>query len=527
MKILTAAQMGEVDRLSTDIYRIPSLLLMENAGRAVADAVEESIPAGVRKKVFVLCGKGNNGGDGFVAARYLSLRGGHPEILLFADPGQLKGDALTNYEIAQAMRIRTHALVDDGEARSFLRRFSEVDVVIDGLFGTGLTKPISGIFKYVVEWVRRIATRAFVLSVDIPSGLFADSAAVPGPAVQADLTVTFTALKKALFSPPASAHAGRVKVVPIGSPPGLLDNPLYRLESVDAPLIRPAIPRRPLDSHKGTFGHVYVVAGSRGKSGAALMTGLAALRCGAGLVTLWLPSSLQRPLAGKVPELMTEFVAETPEGSVDSAAADQILPKLRDADVLIVGPGLTTAPRTKALAERLVRNSTVPVVLDADGINAFASHPEGLSNDNGQGVVITPHPGEMARLLGTTISAVQKSRIECAEETSARHSIHTILKGYQTVIASPAGRILINTTGNPGMATGGSGDILAGMVGCFVGMWNRRRGANSLVTHLAAAVYLHGLAGDLAAEEKGMESMIATDLLPHLPDAFKRVTRQL
>jgi NAD(P)H-hydrate epimerase len=258
------------------------------------------------------------------------------------------------------------------------------------------------------------------------------------------------------------------------------------------------------------------------------MTGLAALRSGAGLVTLWLPNSLQRDIVGKVPELMTEFLPETDAGTSDSAGAEAVLSQLGQADALVIGPGLTQERRTGDLIRRLVRESRVPVVLDADGINAFASHPENLKNQEGLPVIITPHPGEMARLLGRTILSIQKSRMETARHCAAAHGCHVILKGFQTVVGTPTGRLLINSTGNPGMATGGTGDILAGMVGRFTAAWCRRfKGVDLgvLAEYLAAAVYLHGLAGDFAAGEKGEDSLIATDLLTHLPAAFKHARR--
>jgi NAD(P)H-hydrate epimerase len=363
----------------------------------------------------------------------------------------------------------------------------------------------------------------------MPSGLFSDSPAVPGPAVKAHLTVTFTALKPALLLPPAADRAGRVVVAPIGSPCTLLENPDYRMNLIDAHQARAALPPRPRDSHKGSFGHVFVVAGSRGKSGAALMTGLAALRSGAGLVTLYLPRSLQRDVVGKVPELMTESIPETPEGTAHTSAAEAILKQAAEANVLAVGPGMTTNRSTQELIRTLVQQSPIPVVLDADGINAFEGKKEILRNQKRQPVVITPHPGEMARLLKTTIARVQADRIETARRCSQASGAFSILKGFQTVVATPTGQIFINNTGNPGMATAGSGDILAGILARFVAGWSRRfRGADliALADHISAAVYFHGVAGDLAAEQKGVESMIATDLLAHLPEAFKRVVSE-
>jgi NAD(P)H-hydrate epimerase len=528
MKILTASQMAEVDRLTTEIYRIPSILLMENAGRSFADELGKAVPDLNKKRIQVFCGKGNNGGDGFVAARYLSLRGAKPEVLLFADPHNLKGDALTNWDIIQSLGTPVRILSAPAEARAFLKRAPVPDVIIDALFGTGLSKPIGREFEPIVDWVNDAGSTAFVASVDIPSGLFADSAGIPGPSVKARLTVTFTTLKLALVLSPAAENAGNVFVAPIGSPASLLENSEYRMNLIDAAQVRKVLPPRARDAHKGTYGHIYVVAGSRGKSGAALMTGLAALRSGAGLVTLWLAESLQHDVVGKFPELMTESLPETSEGTLDRQAAEKLLAAAVQADALVVGPGVTTQRATREAVREIVRRSPVPVVLDADGINAFASVAESLRNENGQAVVITPHPGEMARLLGRTIGEVQRSRLETARHCAEALHCFAILKGHQTVVASPTGQIFINSTGNPGMATGGSGDILAGMAGRFVAGWNRKyHGADmqSLSDYLSAAVYLHGLAGDLAAEEKGEESMIATDLIPHLPEAFKRVCR--
>jgi NAD(P)H-hydrate epimerase len=282
------------------------------------------------------------------------------------------------------------------------------------------------------------------------------------------------------------------------------------------------------ESHKGTYGHVYIVAGSRGKSGAALMAGQSALRAGAGLVTLLLPTGLQRHVAGRVPELMTEPLPETPEGTLDTAALEPILGFAKQADAIVIGPGLTTHDATKRLVQELVRLSPAPIVLDADGINAFAGKPEVLRNDAGRAVVITPHPGEMARLLGTSIFQVQAHRLETALRCSREYGWCTVLKGYRSIVATPDGRVRINPTGNPGMATGGTGDILAGMIGRFLAAWGLRfHGADLLALgdYVGTAVYLHGLAGDIAAAEKSEESLVATDLVTSMPKAFLSIVR--
>jgi NAD(P)H-hydrate epimerase len=412
------------------------------------------------------------------------------------------------------------------DALPLLNARSVPDVVIDAIFGTGLSKPVGPELAGVIDWTNRAGSKALVVAVDIPSGLMADSPAIPGPAVKAGLTITFSALKLALVVPPAADLAGRVVVAPIGSPEPLLDDPRYSLFFADEALARRALPPRPRTGHKGTFGHVYIAAGSRGKSGAALMTGIAALRSGAGLVTLWLPESLQREVVGKVPELMCEPLPETNDGTAAAGSADPLLSRLGSCDCLVVGPGLTTHPETQGFVHEIVQRSTVPVVIDADGINAFDTCPELLCNRCDQPIAITPHPGEMARLIGLPIAEIQMNRLETARRWSQRTGCYIVLKGFQTITAAPDGSAYINSTGNPGMATGGTGDILAGIMGRFAAGW-KTKGADPgiLGGFLAAAVYVHGLAGDLAAEEKGMESLIATDLVPFLPGAFKRISR--
>lgn len=519
--------MGEVDRLTTERYLMPSILLMENAGRSFVDELEKACPGLYGKRIVILCGRGNNGGDGFVAARYLALRNANPTIWLFSDPDKIRGDARTNWEIVRAMDLPVQIFATSAEARSHLRKASYPDVVVDALFGTGLSKPIGPDFRPMIDWINEASTGAFVAAVDIPSGILADSSAVPGPAVKAHLTVTFSALKPAQVVPPASDFAGKVILVPIGSPSALFENREYRLNLIDPAQVLRALPRRAPDSHKGTFGHVFVVAGSRGKSGAALMTGLAALRSGAGLVTLWLPKGLQRSVIGKFPELMTEFLPETEDETSDRSGAARVLDQLSQVEALVLGPGMTTHPSTRRLIWELVRHSPVPVILDADGINAFVPPAEPLKNDQGWPIVITPHPGEMARLTGKKTSDVQKNRLETARDCAARHHCYVVLKGFQTVIATPEGDLYINSTGNPGMATGGTGDILAGMLGRFVAGWKiraERDGKQDLADYVSAAVYLHGLAGDLAAESESMESLIATDLIAYLPKAFKKIS---
>jgi NAD(P)H-hydrate epimerase len=529
MKILTAKQMGEVDRLTSERYGIPSLLLMENAGRSVTDELERACPDLARKRILILCGTGNNGGDGLVVARHLVARGVRPEVWILGDAARYRGDALENWKMLQNLDLLVHVLPESKDRTALLKRTPRPDVIVDALFGTGLSKPIGPDFRNTIQWINQARPHAFVASVDIPSGVFADRSYIEGTTVQADLTVTFTALKAALVFPPAAEKAGRVMVAPIGSPAVLLENPEYRSELIESDHVRRVLPARPRDSHKGTFGHVFILAGSRDKSGAALMTGLAAMRSGAGLVTLMLPKSLHSRIFGQVPELMTFWLPETEEGTVDASSAEMVIEQLSQADAVVIGPGLSTNPSTQKFVREIVQKAPVPVVLDADGINAFTGMSASLCNEAGHPIVITPHPGEMARLLGVTIADIQRRRLEYAEGCSRKHNVYTVLKGFQTLVATPSGHILVNTTGNPGMATGGTGDILSGMMGRFVAGWRRKFGAGNketLADFVSAAVYLHGKAGDLAAAAMGEESLIATDLLAHLPAAFQGVCRK-
>ncbi len=531
MKILTSAQMGEVDRLSSERFGIPSLLLMECAGKAVCDALLEAHGSLAGRRIVIVCGCGNNGGDGLVAARHLLSRGLSAEVILAGDPKRLRGDALANWKIHEQLGLPTTVLPAAADRRSFLRNAPQPDVLVDALFGTGLSRPLEGDYARLVEWINGISAKAKIVSVDLPSGLSADTGSLIGATVHAGLTVTFTALKPALVFPPAAECAGKVVVAAIGSPSELVQNRDYWLELTDRETVRRVVPARARQSHKGHYGHLFVVAGSHGKSGAALMAGMGALRAGAGLVTLGLPAGLKRHVVGRFPELMTEFLPETGGGAIAEGALGAIMARLAGMDAVVAGPGLSQSESTRKMVRLLVRRSPVPIVLDADGLNAFAGEPHRLENEHSQPIVITPHPGEMARLSGRTVAEIQETRIETARQFSRAHGCYTVLKGCQTIIVSPTGRTLVNGTGNPGMATAGTGDVLAGMVGRFVAGWARRRseraasqGSASLTDHLAASVYLHGLAGDLAASEAGEESLVATDLLRCLPGAFRGVS---
>ncbi len=495
MKILTAQQLRTLDSRSGD-----TLALMENAGARVVAAIEERFDNVRDLTVSILCGKGNNGGDGFVVARLLQDLGCTPRVALLAQPQDVAGDAAVKLK-----GLRPSVIENDADWNAFTEN-PQPNLVIDALLGTGLTRPVEGIYRHVIESLPERFPNAIILSVDIPSGLAADSGELIGPAVQADVTVTFAALKYCLVFPPAHKWAGDIVVADIGNPPQLLESPEHNLNLIGSDTFTRARHRREENTHKGNYGRVLIVAGSLGKSGAAAMAGQAALRSGAGLVTVTTPVNCLPIVAASMPELMTEPLEWPLENILDGKT------------VMAIGPGLGLDPHTRASVRSAVREALIPMVIDADGLNAFVGHVEDFDSD-GRDIVITPHPGEMARLLGRNIEFVNSNRIQVATSFAVQHSLFVVLKGFRTVVATPEGDVYINATGNPGMASAGMGDILTGML---AGLLAQDR-LGTITEKVLLAVHLHGLAGDLAAEEIGEEPLVATDLLHYLGGAWERI----
>jgi NAD(P)H-hydrate epimerase len=515
MRVLNAEQMREADRRTIEDIGIPSLVLMENAGRQVVAAIEASFEEALSGHVAILCGRGSNGGDGFVVARTLHERGVDPLIVLLGRVVEVRGDARANLEILGHLGL---TVVEVTDAQAWELHFSEIsrsDLIVDAIFGTGFRGPIDGMLQTVVQDVN--GSGIPVVAIDLPSGLSADSHEVSGEAIEASMTVTLGAPKLPLVLPPAERHAGDLVIADIGIPCEViqaLEGPRIELLTRDA--MRALVEPRPADAHKGDFGRVLIVAGSMGKTGAAHLAGMGALRSGAGLVTIATPRSCLPVVASMAPEYMTEPLDESASGGIDFAALERVL-ELR-ADIVAAGPGLGTAPATAAFVQGLVERSGVPLVLDADALNAFAEDPERLVGRDGVDVIITPHPGEMARLSGLSDDQVQRDRVEVARRFAVDHRVHVVLKGHRTVIATPDGDVFINLTGNPGMATGGTGDVLTGMIAAWFGQLLDAVAASKL------AVYLHGLAGDLAEADEGEVAMTAGDLLMRLGDAVLELT---
>ncbi len=510
MKIVSAAEMREIDRATSERFGVPSLTLMENAGAAVATFVESQYPRA--KRIGVVCGKGNNGGDGFVAARKLHEAGKEVRVLLLAERSELRGDAaemFTRLPIAP-VTASSHEPLKAEAARAVF----DADLLVDAVLGTGFRPPVSGLYGEAIAAMN--AGSAPVIAVDIPSGADADVMGEQvGAVAQADAIVTFTAPRPAhIFG---NLTAGPTVISPIGSPDEAIVSSL-QLNLITAHEIAPLTGPRPLEANKGNFGHVLVLGGSTGKAGAAAMAGMAVLRAGAGLSTVATAKSVLATVGGFHPELMTEPLEETEAGSISLAALEQgrLDALVKGKTVLAVGPGISRHPDTAALVRGVIRKYDLRIVLDADGLNAFEDRAAELKKKSGA-LVITPHPGEMARLTGLTIAAIQRDRLNVARSFAREHQLIVVLKGHRTLVALPDGTVWVNTTGNPGMATGGTGDILTGMVSGLIAQ-NPERVEEAVM----AAVHLHGLAGDVACESMGELSLVATDLLKALPEAMRR-----
>ena len=518
IKVVTAQEMQNLDRRATAEYGIPSLVLMENAGSGATREMLATFPALLRSRVAILCGRGNNGGDGFVVARHLLDRGAILETFLLARREEIAGDARINLEILEKMGAHLTEVRDGGQLGVLSDRLTSTDVVVDALLGTGTHGPARGMLAEAIELVNRAGRP--VVAVDIPSGLIADDPEPPGPAIRATLTVTCALPKRCLLLYPAAGYAGTVRIVPLGIPSSLSRDPELLLGLLEAPDVVAAFPPRNPAAHKGTFGHVLVIAGSVGKTGAAALASLAALRVGAGLVTLALPHSLNDVMEAKLTEVMTEPVAETEARSIGQEALDRLLRLAAGKSAVALGPGLGTHPSTQKLVHELLSSLKLPIVLDADGINALAGRADLLTRTNGP-VIVTPHPGELSRLLDVPRDEVLRKRIALAQDAASRLKVTLVLKVARTIVASPARDAVMVPTGNPGMATGGTGDVLTGLIAGLL--------AQGVAPGLAAqaGAYVHGLAGDLAAAHLGQEGMLAGDLLDHVPSAIQQVKAPL
>ena len=515
MKILNSAQMKAIDRATIEDVGIPGPVLMENAGLQITRFLLDRFPSPAEERIAIVAGKGNNGGDGFVVARHLFNAGGRPKVLLLGRKEDLRGEAALNLGILLKLGLPVRELPDAAAWADAGGDLRTATVIVDAIFGTGLAKPAAGLFARAIDDINKAP--GYVLAVDMPSGLSSDTFEIIGPCVMADLTVTLAALKIAQVFPPAEDYVGDLAVVDISTPPFLFDGPDFRLELADRGMVRPYFKNRPRSSHKGSYGHLLVVAGSFGKTGAAAMAAKAALKIGAGLVTVATAASGLPAIARSMMELMTEPLAETPEKSIAAEAAARVVELLEGKNGLVLGPGLTTHPSTAEFVRRLLPKIKVPAVIDADGLNIISSDPGllGLLKDLPGPVVLTPHPGEFARLTSSSIPDVLARRLELAPAFAERHGVYLVLKGYRTLVAAPDSRVFVNPTGNPGMASGGSGDVLSGLIGSEIVQ------EKNTLEAVVAAVYAHGLSGDLGSAKLSEKSLTASDLIRFLPQAIK------
>jgi NAD(P)H-hydrate epimerase len=509
--------MRELDRLAMETYGIPGVVLMENAGAQVVRILWQEYPDLQARRVAVLCGRGNNGGDGFVIARYLHTRGVSVSVFIMGDPADIHGDAGVHLNILRRAGVAPEAVPTAEAAQAVGARMGGYDILIDALLGTGLKAEVSGLFQCIIAAMN--ASGRPIVAVDIPSGLSADAGTLLGEHVRADLTVTMALPKRGLLLYPAAEHVGRLVVVDIGFPAAVREHAAVRCHVLEAHDVAAQLPARRADTHKGTYGHVLVVAGSPGKTGAGALASVAALRTGAGLVSFALPHTLNAAMEAKLTEVMTIPLPEPEPGVLGGEATKRLIAWLEGKSALILGPGIGTHPETVRCVHEVLRQVRLPTVLDADGLNALVTAPE-RTGDMRAALVLTPHPGELARLRHTTTAAIQADRLAAAQAAAHACQAVVVLKGAHTVIAEPEGTLYINLTRNPGMATAGSGDVLSGMIGALLGQGCPASMAARL------AVYTHGLAGDLAAATCGQRSLTAGDLVETLPRAFQQLEQR-
>jgi NAD(P)H-hydrate epimerase len=510
MKIATAQQIKNIDRRAIKEFGIPGPVLMENAATAVMTEMERFFDGLAGVRVGIICGKGNNGGDGLALARRLSIRGVAVRVALLASFSAVSGEAKVNLSILRKTDVQ---ITQNASARSLSDIIAWSDIVVDAMLGVGLSSPLKGLFLQAVDMINSAGKP--VVTIDIPTGINADTGAIMGAAIMADLTVTMALLKRGLVLLPGAKYAGEVRVADIGIPTEVVDKEKITVALLNRGYAWGMISPRELDTHKGDFGHLMLIAGSPGKAGAAIMAARSALRTGAGLVSVAAPNNIVPIVQSQITEAMCIPSAESIEGTLGLGSEEELLKAAVGMSACAIGPGLSTHYETVQVIRNLIQQLTIPMVIDADGLNAVAGFTDILKRAKAP-VIMTPHPGEMGRLMGISSAEVQKDRLRIAAEFAAKYKVILVLKGAGTVVACPDGKVFINSTGNPGMATGGTGDALTGMIGGLLAQGYPAKQAACL------GVYLHGLAGDLAAKEKSEMGMIAGDLIEKIPDAIKK-----
>jgi hydroxyethylthiazole kinase-like uncharacterized protein yjeF len=516
MKILTTTQMQEVDRRTIEEVGIPGVVLMENAGRGVAKEIVRRF-TGSSSCALVLAGKGNNGGDGYVVARHLQNHGWRVLTLVLSERTAILGDSATHLSALENCGGQVEFVSTGAALRERLAAAGEFTLIVDALFGTGLSKPVAGFYRQAIDWLNSQSSP--VVAVDIPSGIDASTGRILGAAVKAALTVTFAFAKIGQATYPGAALVGDLVTVDIGIPAAIAERVASNCLLIDAKQSRQLLPVRSSEGHKGTFGHLLVVAGSIGKCGAAVMAAESGLRGGAGLVTLACPRSVQPVIAAKLTEVMTAPLTDF-NGEVSLQALDELLAMASGKQALAIGPGLGLGEEAGGLVRRLLQDTELPAVVDADGLTALCGHLHLLQRQLDRQIVLTPHPGEMARLTGLATSEIQADRFNVARDFATRHHVVLVLKGARTLTASPDGRVHVNSSGHAGLASGGMGDVLTGLIGSLL--------AQGLTAFDAATlgVFLHGMAADRLWETFGDAGLLATDIIRELPAARQALSRE-
>jgi len=514
MYLVTASEMQAMDRRTIETFGLPGRLLMENAGRGATQVLLRTFAGLIDKKVAVIAGRGNNGGDGFVIARCLFQKGIPVRVYLLAERKMVRGDAAANLDLLKPLGIPVDEIPDGNAFKRFKTAMRHQDIWVDAILGTGLKSDVSGYFREIIDFIN--AQERPVFSVDIPSGLDSDTGTPRGACIRAHTTATFGFAKIGHFVLPGAIYTGKLEIVDIGIPDHIAAQVGPAQYVLTNKMIQDLFTPRPADAHKGITGHLLIVAGSPGKTGAAAMTARAAMRTGAGLVTLGVPKSLDPVLETQVLEAMTVALPET----IDAMFAESAFAKIQDLisgkRCLVFGPGIGISTEIETLLRRMLPVLTVPLVVDADGLNNLATDIDMLKTANAP-IILTPHPGEMARLMGVSVRQVQSDRLTCARELALKYKLHVVLKGARTVIAHPDGRVYVNPTGHSGMASGGMGDVLTGVIGGLIAQGY----APEAATHMG--VYLHGAAGDRLAEQMGPVGFLASDVINTIPAQIKKL----
>ena len=511
MYLVTANEMQQMDQATIESFGIPGRVLMENAGRGATAFFLEAVHHDHPGAVGIVAGRGNNGGDGFVMARYLHQKGIRTTVFLLSQRDRIKGDAAANLKPLDAMGVPVVELADAAAFETHKLLMHHQHTWIDAILGTGLSSDVRGYFRAVIDFINRQARPVF--AVDIASGLNADTGRVCGTCIQAAATATFGFAKVGHLCYPGRTFTGQLKIIDIGIPKHLAPKTSCRQHLITPGALKNEIPQRSATAHKGHTGHLLILAGSPGKTGAAALTAAAAMRTGAGLVTLGIPKSLNPVLETMVTETMTVGLPETADGALDESAHESVISLMQGKRCLAIGPGLGTHASTGRLVGRLIQESPVPLVIDADGLNLIAAEPSVLSRRRSP-IVLTPHPGEMARLSGYSTADIQNDRIGHARAFAEKHQVHLVLKGAATVVARPDGIVFVNATGNPGMAAGGMGDVLTGLIAGLVTQGMEASAA------ARTGVYLHGTAADRMAQKKAPVGYLATEVIDTLPEAL-------